>query len=134
MARRFFPIAIIACVLAAPALATPAVHCDERADGYSLPEGYTPIHLLTRRGPAYPAAMYQNGIEGSVTVLIDVLSDGTTTNIEITEATPPSGFNQTVIDTVSQWRFRPHTINGIASVCEGVSYHFDFNIDPVSPE
>jgi len=116
----------------AAANATPAINCDPRSDNFTLPDGYTAIEAVSRVPPVYPFAPLENHEGGFVVLEFDVSADGETTNIEIVEAEPYWGFRDASRTALRQWRYAPHTIDGVPTICEGVRFKFDFRVDPNS--
>lgn len=57
--------------------------------------------------PEYSRIALTRGIEGWVDVEFTVAADGTTRDIEVTDASHSSYFRQEAVDAVAQWRFEP---------------------------
>lgn len=102
-------LALAACLaLAAPA-AGAWLPCDSPA--------VTPPVTLRREAPAYPAAVREIGLEGSVDVALTVLVDGTVGWVRVLRADPPGYFEQAAILGVRAWRFEPARQDGRAIEC-----------------
>ncbi len=85
-------------MLAAPvALAWPP--CDQA--------GLTPPVALAREAPAYPAAVREIGVEGSVEIALTILRDGGVGWVKVLHADPPGYFEQAAVASVRRWRFEP---------------------------
>jgi periplasmic protein TonB len=87
-----------------------------------LPEGAAPV--LTPAGndlrfardlqPPYPSALERMEVEGSVTIRVQVGSDGRVTAVELVRADDPAFFAATRDWALKRWRFRPATQDGVA--------------------
>lgn len=62
---------------------------------------------VVRPPPPYPADALKSEQEGLVRVNLLVGSTGTVDRVEITESQPPGVFDQSVQETLKQWRFTP---------------------------
>ena len=95
------------------ALAAPAAFawpsCDEA--------GLQPPIALHREAPAYPAAVCDSGIEGSVEVALTILRDGGVGWVKVLHADPPGYFEQAAVDGVRRWRFEPARQDGRPVEC-----------------
>lgn len=95
------------------ALAAPAAFawppCDQA--------GLQPPVALHRDAPAYPAAVREIGIEGSVEVALTVLRDGGVGWVHILHADPPGYFEQAAVAGVRGWRFEPARQDDSAVEC-----------------
>jgi len=81
-----------------------------RAAGQVLPEAeLTPI----QHTPAeYPVRAASRGVEGWVEVEFTVSRDGTTRDARVTASTPEGYFEDSVLEAVQSWRYRPHVVGG----------------------
>lgn len=79
-----------------------------------------PVALL-REPPAYPPAVREIGVEGSVEVALTVLRDGSVGWVRVLRAEPPGYFEQAAIAGVRNWRFRPARAAGVAIECRLVT-------------
>lgn len=102
-----------ACTILCLALAAPAaaawVSCNSAAIVAPVP--------LAREAPAYPPAVREVGIEGTVEVALTVLADGTVGWVRVLRADPPGYFEQAAIAGVRAWRFEPARQEGRAIEC-----------------
>lgn len=64
--------------------------------------------------PPYPAALERLEFEGSVTVRIQVGTDGRVTAVELVRADDPAFFTSTRDWALKRWRFKPATRDGVA--------------------
>lgn len=66
------------------------------------------IPMVTKRlKPVYPFRAKRMGITGEVDIRFLVDSNGSVSNIQIINSTPPDVFNESVRRAVSRWRFQP---------------------------
>jgi protein TonB len=80
---------------------------------YSMGELDSPLIPLVKIPPIYPIRASRRGIEGFVIVQFLVTKNGEVERIKIIEAHPKKIFDQNVIHCVSQWKFKPGTVEGI---------------------
>jgi TonB family protein len=86
-------------------------------NGYELIEVETLPRLLDRRAfgralaQAYPPALRDVGVQGTVQVRFRVETDGTVSSAAVTHSTDPR-FNQATLQAVQTMRFRPAEVNG----------------------
>jgi len=104
----------VALIAAAPAAAAAAWVPCERPD-------IEPPVALHREAPAYPPAVREIGIEGSVEVALIVLRDGTVGWVRALKAEPRGYFEQAAVAGVRAWRFRPARSGGEAIECRMVT-------------
>ncbi|ABW67539.1 energy transducer TonB [Desulfosudis oleivorans] len=72
----------------------------------------SPLVPVFRKPPVYPAHAKRRNIQGWVTVSFLVDAKGRVTDVTVTESDPESIFDDSVIQCVSGWRFKPGTIAG----------------------
>ncbi|NOX34329.1 MAG: energy transducer TonB [Deltaproteobacteria bacterium] len=80
---------------------------------YSMGELDSPLIPLVKIPPIYPIRASRRGVGGFVTVQFLVTKNGKVEHIKILKARPENIFNQNVIHCVSQWKFKPGTVEGI---------------------
>jgi protein TonB len=80
-------------------------------ESYELDQPPQPV---VKTAPAYPFQAREQGVEGVVQVKLLVRADGTVGEVQILAARPEGLFDDSVLKTVPQWRFRPGTIDGKA--------------------
>ena len=100
--------AAIALTLAAPA-ALAWVPCEQK--------GLTPPTPIQREAPAFPQAVRELGIEGSVEVALTILRDGGVGWVRVVRAEPRGYFEQAATDGVRRWRFTPAKQDGEPVEC-----------------
>ncbi|MDX9786952.1 MAG: TonB family protein [Desulfobacterales bacterium] len=72
----------------------------------------SPMTPLGRVPPVYPMSAKRRGIQGWVKVRILVNELGNVEQVSIEGAKPAGVFDQSVMDCVSSWRFKPGTVEG----------------------
>jgi protein TonB len=78
---------------------------------YRMGSGVEPPVLRHRVEPGYTNEALQRKLEGSVTLEIVILRDGTVGPVRVTSRLDP-GLDQNAIDAVRQWRFLPGKFRG----------------------
>ncbi|SMC39513.1 outer membrane transport energization protein TonB [Desulfocicer vacuolatum DSM 3385] len=79
---------------------------------YEMGELDSPLTPLAKIPPIYPMRAMRRGIEGWVTVRFLVNSRGRVEQVKVVEADPKGVFEKSVINCVSQWKFKPGTVEG----------------------
>ncbi len=100
------------------------VQAEQQAQEISV-EGYLPIHSVT---PHYPARALRRGIEGRVRVEFAIDINGKAYAPQIIDAQPRGVFEQTVLQALSESRFRPYKINHRAITITGIREDFIFKL------
>lgn len=72
--------------------------------------------VLSRSLPRYPPVAESRGIEGWVRVEVTVATDGTVSAARIVDANPKRIFDQSALDAIRRWTFRPAFKDGHAVV------------------
>jgi protein TonB len=104
--------AFLLAILAAPT-AGAWVPCDQ--------PGIEPPVALHREAPAYPPAVREIGVEGSVEVALTVLRDGSVGWVRALRGEPRGFFEQAAVAGVRGWRFRPARRQGAPVECRLVT-------------
>lgn len=104
--------AFLLAILAAPT-AWAWVPCDQ--------PGVEPPVALHREAPAYPPAVREIGVEGSVEVALTVLRDGSVGWVRALRGEPRGFFEQAAVAGVRGWRFRPARAGGAPIECRLVT-------------
>ncbi|WP_320042177.1 energy transducer TonB [uncultured Desulfobacter sp.] len=81
---------------------------------FSTSELDMPLQALVRLPASYPLRARKLGIEGWVKVQFIVTREGRVRDIKVVEAEPKGVFESSVIRSVSQYRFKPGTVDGSA--------------------
>lgn len=63
--------------------------------------------------PVYPPIARQIGAQGPVVLRAVIARDGTVESLHVVSSAHPT-LNQAALEAVSQWRFRPYLLNGVA--------------------
>ncbi len=80
--------------------------------GFEVGELDTPPIPLHRARPVYPFKARRKGIAGKVTVRFLVTATGMVDKASIIEAVPEKIFDQSVLDCIAKWRFKPGIFQG----------------------
>ena len=70
-----------------------------------------PPKLLSGPPPKYPSAAFLAGLTGTVVLIYDISSDGSTGNFVI-QSSISEEFSQAAISAVQQWKFQQATLKG----------------------
>lgn len=62
--------------------------------------------------PVYPSRAKRAGIEGWVNVAFTITTEGTVRDIEILAAQPQGVFENTTLNTIKHWRYKPQLLSG----------------------
>ncbi|MCG8684928.1 MAG: energy transducer TonB [Desulfobacterales bacterium] len=68
---------------------------------------------MRKHPPLYPMRAKSRGIQGFVSVEFRISKKGFVENIRITESKPGGVFDKSVLACVSQWQFKPGTVEGV---------------------
>ena len=79
---------------------------------FDLSEVDQPPRSLVKVPPFYPLSARAKGIEGKVELVFVVQTDGSVSDIEVTDSFPGKIFVQAALRAVRQWRFKPGTKDG----------------------
>jgi len=80
---------------------------------YEMGELDNPLTPLAKIPPLYPMRAMRRGIEGWVKVRFRVNTQGRVEQPSILASDPEKVFDQSVINCISQWKFKPGTVEGI---------------------
>ena len=84
--------------------------------------------LIAKTAPQYPADAHENKIEGYVVVAFTVTKHGSVEDLVVVESDPPGVFEETTIQTVSQFKYIPKLVNGEPVDTPGVRYLIRFKL------
>lgn len=87
-----------------------------------------PLVAIVRVAPTYPTSLIARGIEGWVTVIFDVLPDGSVTNIAVLNSSH-SGFERNAMRAASRFKFKARVVEGVPQTSSGIQYKFTFEMD-----
>jgi len=76
-----------------------------------ISQGVTQGMVLRRVQPAYPQMAKIARVQGAVVLAAIIGKDGTIQNLHVVSTASPL-LNQSAIDAVKQWRYRPYILNG----------------------
>ena len=79
---------------------------------YELREVDRPPRIITKIDPLYPSAAKEQGIHGRVTLRFIVTKDGKVVEPTVVSAEPSDVFNDSAVEAISRWRFRPAIKDG----------------------
>lgn len=87
-----------------------------------------PLQLVSGTGAVYPPDAREAGLEGYVVVRYDVNAEGRVHNARVVAAEPPEVFNESALQAVSRWRFRPPELDGEAQPVSGLESRLEFSL------
>ncbi|MBA3581356.1 MAG: energy transducer TonB [Gammaproteobacteria bacterium] len=82
---------------------------------------------INRVDPIFPVTALAQGAKGVVKLGFDLDREGKPYNIVVIESKPEGVFNNAAIEAMKQWRFEPHTRDGIVTPLTNVQWQFQFN-------
>lgn len=82
-------------------------------DLYKVNELDSPLTPITNIPPIYPMRAMRRGIEGWVKVRFLVNNEGQVMEPKVMDASPKSIFEESVINCVLKWKFKPGTVEGV---------------------
>jgi TonB family protein len=86
-----------------------------------------PAHLIKRIDPIYPLEARQRVVQGAVVLKAMIATDGTVKNIKIASGDPM--LRNAAVDAVSQWRYEPARVEGVASAADTtISLNFSMGV------
>lgn len=80
----------------------------------SMGTGTSQLIPIVKVAPRCPREAQISGIDGSVTLILNVNANGRVSSIQVKSAKPTRVFNSEAIKAVKRWQFKPKTIDGIA--------------------
>ncbi|MCG8670074.1 MAG: energy transducer TonB [Pseudomonadales bacterium] len=78
--------------------------------------------------PQYPRRALRNGIEGWVVVSFTVTSDGSVRSPKVVDSNPKGVFDQSAINAVMKFKYKPRMVAGQAVEVQGVQNKFTFKL------
>lgn len=70
------------------------------------------LYAILRVEPVFPASARMRSISGWVDLEYTVLPNGSVTDIVVLRSSPSSLFEESAVNAISKWRFKPRVING----------------------
>lgn len=98
------------------------------APGLGGAGGDTDVIPLVRVNPQYPPRAQAAGVEGRVHLRFTVTAQGTTTDVEVVAADPPGYFEQSAINAVEKYKYKPRVEGGQAVAKPGVEVVLAFTL------
>lgn len=77
----------------------------------------TPVHLVNRVPPVYPAEAKKHPIDGSVVLEVTINQEGVPTKVVVIKSLR-ADYDQSALDAVRQWRFSPEMQDGAPTAVE----------------
>lgn len=71
-----------------------------------------PPEFLDRPTPQYPAVAAERGLEGTVGLQAELLTDGTVGKVEVVESSGHQVLDKAALDAAKKWRHKPATLKG----------------------
>jgi len=100
----------------------------EEEEDVILPDGAIDAVPARRNPPRYPSDAASRGIEGFIALRFTVEADGSTSGVEVIYSAPSGYFDEAAIGAITNWRYEPATIDGVAVRREGVETQFNFEL------
>lgn len=72
----------------------------------------TPVHIVYRKAPVYPAEAKKNPVNGPVVLEMTITGEGTPENVHVVKSLR-ADYDQSAVDAVREWRFAPATKDGV---------------------
>ncbi len=91
--------------------------------------GNQPLMLVSGTGAVYPPHAREQGVEGYVVVRYDVDVDGRVQNARVVKASPPGVFDESALQAVSRWRFKPPERHGEAKPVRDLESRLNFSLE-----
>lgn len=79
--------------------------------------------------PSYPAEAERQNIEGWVLISLTVSAEGEVLDPYVEDADPPDIFNESALEAIRQFTFRPQMVDDQPVEVSGVQYLFRYNLD-----
>ncbi|NVK55810.1 MAG: M56 family metallopeptidase [Alteromonadaceae bacterium] len=83
---------------------------------------------VVRVNPVYPAEAVQSDTEGLVVMQFDITETGTTDNIKVLESVPKGIFDESAVQAMTKWRYKPRVQGGQAQRQTGIMVQLDFKL------
>lgn len=107
--RRFLALTALLC-LTGLALAQTQADQPAKPMRVRISQGLATKNKIHDVQPKYPIEARESGIEGTVLLQATIDTEGKIINLKIIQGHPV--LNKAAYDAVSQWRYKPYTING----------------------
>lgn len=87
---------------------------------------------VKRVSPHYPQEAINSNTEGFVVLSFDITETGATDNISIVNASPKGTFDESAVDALQQWQYKPRIQGGKALRQTGLLVQLDYKLGPDS--
>lgn len=77
----------------------------------------TPVHIVHRVAPVYPAEAKKNPVNGVVVLVATISTDGTPENVHVVKSLR-ADYDESAVAAVEQWKFTPGMKDGVPVVME----------------
>jgi TonB family protein len=111
---------------------TAARHAIAIARAIEMSKGKDPQPVY-RPETKYPRDLYNQGVEGDVTVIYNLDATGAVTEAKVVKSTPREVFDDAAIDSFMSWRFTPMLDNGKPVPTSGHQYTLMFRLGGRNP-
>lgn len=85
---------------------------------------------VKRVAPVYPQQAVTENIEGEVVLSFDIGATGTTDNISVVSAKPEGVFDESAVNALAQWQYKPRIQGGKALPQKDMLVQLDFRLEP----
>ncbi len=113
------------------AASQPAENAEQ--EGRSAPtnpnSGIERILPIATVSPSYPTEAELQNIEGWVLISLTVSAEGEVLDPYVEDAEPPDIFNESALEAIRQFTFRPQMVDDQPVEVSGVQYLFRYNLD-----
>jgi len=99
------------------------------AGGLNLSTGDGDYLPIVKVAPIYPRRAQSRGIGGYVIVEFTVSKNGSVVNPKVIEAKPEGVFEQSAMNAVLKFKYKPRVVDGVAMSVTGVQNKISFEID-----
>lgn len=84
--------------------------------------------LQETANPTYPIHAARNRIEGYVQMSFDISESGDPINIKVLKSVPEQIFDKAAVKALSNWKYAPKVVNGVAVVQKDLEVRLDFKL------
>jgi len=90
--------------------AVTAAAVEEGAKPQQVPAEKMAVNLLHKEMPVYPPDAKKKHVQGKVVLKATIAKDGTIEHLQVVSG--PSKLQQSALDAVKQWTYKPYLLNG----------------------
>ena len=91
-------------------------------------DSYIPTPPIVRVQPVYPQSAASNNTEGFVLMQFDITETGATDNITVVESEPEGVFDESALQAMAKWKYKPRIQGGQAQRQTGLTVQLDFQL------